>query len=222
MVSKGKITIAYKGKGNPNIYIPTYLFEEILRAQPEPSWIEKYTFKKKLDISMKIKQMREQILHYEKIERLLYSTGEPLEDALRYVLEYLGFENVVRLQEKDSYDVSFTHNGIKYIVEVEGTTKQGKKEKVTQLYGWIEKELNMGANPDKIVGVLVVNHFRDRDPEERGEPLTREAKRFLKYHRTRFIFFTTMFLFNIVKKVDEGSLAKEEARKMVIKGERYE
>ncbi|RLI39357.1 hypothetical protein DRO64_10640 [Candidatus Bathyarchaeota archaeon] len=219
LIRQGKITVVYEGAGKPTIYIPTYMFEEILRAQYKPRWIEKYAFKRKSGMIKKINEMRKEISHYEILERLLYGTGEPLEEAVKYALEYLEFENVERPQEKDTYDVSFTYNEKKYIVEVEGTTKQGSKEKVNQLDGWIKKELNMDTDPSRIIGVFIVNHFRDKDPEERGEPLTEHAKRFLKYHR--FVFFTTWFLFNLVKKVDEDSLSKEEARKMVVKGEKY-
>jgi len=219
LIRQRKITVVYEGTGKPTIYIPTYMFEEILRTQRKPRWIEKYAFKGKSGIIKKINEMRKKISHYEILERLLYGTGEPLEEAVKYALEYLEFENVERPQEKDTYDISFEYNGKKYIVEVEGTTKQGSKEKVNQLDGWIKKELNMGTDPSKIVGVFVVNHFRDKDPEERGEPLTEHAKRFLKYHR--FVFFTTIFLFNLVRKVHEGSLSKEKARKIVVEGEKY-
>ena len=219
LIRQRKITVVYEGVGKPTIYIPRYMFEEILRTQHKPRWVEKYAFKKKLEMIEKINEMRREISHYEILERLLYGTGEPLEEAVKYALEHLEFENVERPQEKDTYDISFTRNGKKYIVEVEGTTKQGSKEKVNQLDGWVRIELNMGTDPSRIIGVFVVNHFRDKDPEERGEPLTEHAKRFLKYYR--FVFFTTCFLFNLVKKVDEGSLSKEEARKMVVKGERY-
>ena len=216
---QGKITMVYGGAGKTSIYIPTYMFEEILRTQHKPHWIKKYAFNRKLEMIQKIEEMRKKIFHYEILERLLYGTGEPLEEAVKYALEYLEFENVERPHEKDSYDISFIYHGKKYIIEVEGTTKQGSKDKVNQLDGWIKKELNMGTDPSKIVGVFVVNHFRDRDPEKRDEPLTEHAKRFLKYHR--FVFFTTWFLFDLIKKVDEGSLSKEEARKMVVIGEKY-
>ena len=219
LIRQKKITVVYEGAGKPTIYIPTYMFEEILRTQHKPRWIEKYAFKGKSGIIKKINEMRKKISHYEILERLLYGTGEPLEEAVKYALEYLEFENVERPQEKDTYDISFEYNGKKYIVEVEGTTKQGSKEKVNQLDGWIKKELSTGADPNRIVGVFVVNHFRDKDPEERGEPLTEHAKRFLKYHR--FVFFTTIFLFNLVRKVHEGSLSKEKARKIVVEGEKY-
>ncbi|RLA83547.1 MAG: hypothetical protein DRG31_06040 [Deltaproteobacteria bacterium] len=216
---KGKTTIVYGGRGKPTIYIPTYMFEEVLRIQCKPHWIEKYAFKEKVRITKKITEMKRKISHYETLERLLYGTGEPLEDAIKYAFEYLEFESVEHPQEKDSYDVSFIYHGKKYIVEIEGTTKQGSKEKVNQLDGWIKKELNLGMDPNKIVGVFIVNHFRDKDPEERGEPLTEHAKRFLKYHR--FLFLTTLFLFNLIIEVSEGSLSKEEARKMVVEGEKY-
>jgi len=219
LTSSGKITIVYEGKGKPTIYIPTYMFKEILRAQYKPPWIEKYTFSEKAERLKQIKKTREEIFHYETIERLLYGTNIPLEEAVAYCLKYLEFEDVQHHKEKDSHDVSFLYDGKKYLLEIQGTTKQGNKDKIGQLRGWIEKEVDKGINPDKIVGIFVVNHFRDKDPKERGEPLTKHAISYLKlYH---FKFFTTWFLFNIIKGVIKGEISKEKARKLVVEGETY-
>ena len=220
LIMRKKLVIVYEGKGKPTVYIPTYMFEEILRVQRKPKWLERYTFKEKSEINKKIEDLRKRAAHYEMLERLLYGTGEPLEEAVKYALEYLGFKKVERPSEKDTYDISFVYDGKRYIIEVEGTTKQGSKRKVNQLDGWIKKEIERGEDPGKIVGIFVVNHFRDKDPEERGDPLTDQAKKFLKYHH--FKFFTTYFLFNLVKKVANGLISKKEARKLLIEGEKYE
>ena len=218
LVKRGDLVIIYEGKGKPTIYIPKYMFEEILRKQRKPRWVENYTFEGKKEIERKIEELKREILHYEILERLLFGTGESLEEAVRYALEYLGFEEVERPKEKDSYDISFVYEGIKYIVEIEGTTKQGDKRKINQLDGWIKKEIESGVDPSSITGIFVVNHNRDKDPREREDPLTEQAKNFLRYHH--FKFFTTYFLFELVKKVINGSISKEEARKLLVEGEK--
>jgi len=172
LILSEKLTIAYEGRGKPTLYIPIYMFEEILRAQHKPQWVENYSFNEKIKKLREIENARKEIHHYEMIERLLYGTDIPLEEAVAYSLKYLGFKDVQHHRESDSHNISFTYNGINYLLEVEGTTKKGSKDKISQLRGWIEKEVDRGTDPNKLVDIFVINYFRDRDLEERGEPLT--------------------------------------------------
>jgi len=221
LLSEGKISLAYKRTGRPNIYIPTYMFNEVLRTQHKPAWMNKYSFERKRNLLKKLENLRHEIHEYEVIERLLYGTGDPLSEAVAYALNYLKFENVVVPKNKDTYDISFLYEGRKkYILEIEGTIKQGSKDKVNQLDGWIKAEISKGLDPEGLIGILVINHYRDKDPEQRGEPLTEQAKKFLRYHRFRF--FTTCFLYRILKQVIEGKLSKEKARQLVVRGEGYD
>jgi hypothetical protein len=105
------------------------------------------------------------------------------------------------------------------LLEAEGTTKAGTKDKIAQLNGWIQRELSQGAEASKIRGFFAVNHFRDVEPMKRSDPLTPKAKEFLRYYE-KSTFFTTTFLFDIVKQVANGALSEEEARKLVWEGEK--
>jgi hypothetical protein len=64
-----------------------------------------------------------------------------------------------------------------------------------------------------------VNHFRDIEPDKRGEPLTPKAKEFLRYY-AKLSFFTSTFLIDIVKRVANNKLSREDARKLVWEGEK--
>jgi hypothetical protein len=135
-------------------------------------------------------------------------------------LKFLELEDVVLVNDSNKHDISFIHEGIKYILEVKGLTKQGIKENITQLDSWIQQELSIESNDNKLMGVFVLNHYRHKDPKERGDPLTTSAKKFLRYYK--FKFFTTTFLFNIVKDVEQNKLTKDEGVIRIIKGENYE
>ena len=215
-----KISIAYQGKGKPTLYIPTYMFEKILRTQHKPKWLGHYAFAEKKEKLRRLQSIEDELNKYEIIERLLYATDVPLEESVYYCLKYLGFQDVKHHYKEDYADISFKHKGILYLLEIEGTTKQGSKSKVNQLHGWIKKAVDEGVDPDRVIGILVVNHFRDKDPKDRGDPITKHAKNYLKLYRFRF--FTTCFLFNLMKKVIEGSLTKEKAREEIVRGEKYE
>ncbi|MHA1828346.1 MAG: hypothetical protein ACTSX6_06830 [Candidatus Heimdallarchaeaceae archaeon] len=219
LLAKDQISIAYKRNNRPTVYIPKYMYQEILRTQRKPDWVENYAFTIKMEKIKEIEATRDEISEYEIIERLLYGTNTPLEEAVAKSLEFLGFKTEMP-EDKSIHDVEVYHNGTKYIVEIEGTSKQGSKNKVDQLSGWMKKEVDLGNPPEKLIGFFVVNHFRNNDPDERGDPLTKHAKDYLKMYG--FKFFTTLFLFDLVKKVMQKSMTKKDAREKIIKGERFD
>ncbi len=168
----------------------------------------------------KIKKLKENINHFEIIESLLYGTGKPLEEAVTYCLKLLNLEDVVLVNDSNNHDISFIHEGIKYILEVKGLTKQGKKEDIIQLDSWIQQELVITSKANELKGIFVINHYRNKNPDERDDPLTPNAKKFLNYYG--FTFFTTKFLFNLIKEVLQNKLNKNDAIAKIIKGEKYE
>jgi hypothetical protein len=210
------------GHGYPEVILPYEMMQRVIMTQKRPDWLqdERHSFKEKMDIESKIKEYSKALIMYDMFERLLYSTDISLEEAVAYALNWLGFQNIIHHKEnKDYADVTFECDESKIIVEVEGTTKQGDKPKVLQLDGWVKTEIEKEERDQALIkGLFVVNHFRETEPEKRGDPLTKHAKDFLK--RYQFLFFTTPFLFNIVKQVNEGKLKPEEARKLVMDGER--
>jgi len=218
LVKSDRIRAVFEGKGNPTIYVPTYMLQEILRVQYKPRWVDKYSFPKKKENLKKIREATKGIEQYETLERLLYGTSTPLEEAVAYALQYLEFLNVKHHKDEGIQDVSFSYDTKKYLIEVGGTTKQGNVEKVDQLQRWVCKEVDAGSDPEDIAGIFVVNHLRHLDPDERGDPLTDHAKRYLKMYG--FNFFTTAFLFDMVKQVHTGNPAKDEAQRLVVKGQK--
>lgn len=219
LIKRDRIIIIFEGKGFPKIYIPKYMFEGILQSQHKPKWLKKYIFHEKSKNVKEIEKLRKEVNHYEIIERLLYSTAKPLEVAVKYCLDLLGLEEVTLIDDNNKHDISFSHNGKKYILEVKGLTKHGTKDNINQLDGWIKQELAIESNENELVGVFVLNHYRNKDPKERGDQLTNTAKKFLNYYK--FKFFTTPFLFNIMKEVEQNKLNKEDAITKIIEGEKY-
>ncbi|MHA1410208.1 MAG: hypothetical protein ACTSQY_07895 [Candidatus Odinarchaeia archaeon] len=216
-------TISGGGHGKPRIIIPYNMMESIFNTQPSPEWIknEKYAFSELEELEKKNVQITEKINNYKKLQFLLYGTDIPLEKSIEYTLNYLGFKDVVHHIDNSNYaDITFLHNGIKYLIEVEGTTKKGNKEKVLQLEGWIGIDIENGIDYDKLKGMFIINHNRDDSPENRDEPLTYHAKQYMK--RYGFILLTTKHLFEIIKKVYEKEITKNDAKNIIIKGEKIE
>ena len=221
LIGQNQLYKVFGGTGLSTVVIPYDMMQAILKTQAKPKWMDKYSFKEKNKLDKKVEELISQITEYEMFERLLYMTDIPLQEAVSFALDWLGFENVIHLKEDtDNPDVTFTYQGLKALVEVEGTIKAGDKEKAQQLYGWVKREIiQHNKKTDELKGFFVVNHFREIEPQKRGEPLTPHAKEFLKLNQSHF--FTTHFLFNIVKTV-MGGVSKDEARKEVWNGEKID
>jgi predicted transcriptional regulator len=220
LIKKGVVYKAFESQGNPTIYMPTYMMQEVLRMQSRPKWVENYAFEEKKEILKQIDKTREELSKFEMLEGLLYGTGIPLEESVVEALKFLQFEDVKHHKNEDVHDISFTYGSKKYLLEIEGTKKQGNKKKILQLDGWRREELDRGADPDDIVCIFVANAFRETPPSERDSPLTQHAINYLKSYKFRF--FTTPFLFDLVKKVYNKEINEFQAQESVIKGEKYE
>lgn len=219
LITQKKLYIAFEGPTMPQVVMPYELMQEMLRNQPKPKWISEYEFKEKTELDNQIEELQKQTYDYEMFERLLYATDIPLEEAVAFALKWLDFTSVEHHADTDKPEITFEYDGIKALVEVEGTTGPADKRKVQQLAGWLTQEIEEeGRKADELQGFLVVNHYRDKNPTERDDPLTSKAKEFLKLNRSRF--FTTSFLFNIVREVMKR-VSRDEARRKVWEGEAF-
>lgn len=209
------------GRGLPIILLPYNMMQAILRTQAKPNWITDHGFTESEELYRKIAKLNKEINRYEMFERLLYTEDIPLEEAVAFTLDWLGFKNVVHYKDNpDNPDITFEDNGRLVLMEIEGTTKAGDKRKILQLDGWMTREINKGKARKELDGIFVVNHHRENAPDKRNDPLTKHAREFLKHYSFRF--FTTPFLFSIISSIVEGKLTKKEARKVVLKGEKNE
>ncbi len=220
LVAQKELYVVFEGATLPRIVVPYDMMQGMLMTQKKPDWLSSYGFSEKAEISKKIEDLQREAIQYDQFERLLYATDIPLEEAIAYTLDWLDFDNVFHYKDDtDNPDVTFEYDGVKVLLEAQGTTKQGNKDKIAQLNGWIQRELSEGAEASKLTGLFVVNHFRETEPSKRGDPLTPKAKEFLLYY-SRLGFFTTTFLFDIVKRVASSTLSKDDARKLVWEGEK--
>ncbi len=223
LISQNLIDLAYKsrGRGSASIYIPKYMMKELLRIQRKPKWLDSHAFEEKRNLVAKVKDIGTKIGEFERFEMLLYATGIPLERAVYYSVKFLEFQDPVHdIEDKNNADISFFHEGKLYLIEVKGKKNQGNKADVLQLEGWVTKKIEeQQMKSDDIVGILVVNHFRQEDPQNRNEPLTAMAKEFMK--RYNFRLLSTPFLYDLMKKGVRESMTKEEARNVFLGGEHY-
>ncbi len=220
--SAGKIKQVFSSQGPAKVYLPVPMFEQLLTLQSKPSWISSYEFKEKQALLDKVRKNHKQICEFEKFEQLLYATDTPLEEAVAYAFSFVGFKDVKHLgKDPNKHDIEHPIQRKVRIYEIKGKTGLGDKEEVNQLGGWITKKIaDDNLKSEQVEGVFIVNHCRFENPKKRKAPLTPHAKEFLKHHQCKF--FTTIFLFDLIKKVVEGELTKEKAQKSILEGMKIE
>lgn len=220
LISQNKIYVAYERDGVPKIYVPKYMMTEILLTQRKPEWLKSYRFEGRNQIDTRIQELKDQLVQYEMFERLLYATGDPLEEAVCFALKSLGIEGVQhhRKGDKDIQDIDFEINNTKYLIEVKGKTGSADKDDVEELNGWRKQEVIREENErKKIEGILIINHYRKTNPKGRKEILTHHAKKWLKMYRLKVL--TTVLLFELIKDVEKDKLTKEKAIERIIQGQ---
>lgn len=197
----------YEGNGLPTIYVTKQMMNSLTSQVAEPEWLEDYEFEEKRRLRKDVREANNQISEYQLLERLLYGTGDPLEESIEYGLEKLGFDPDSTVEDED---FEIEHDGHLYIIEVKGKSSQIDKSDINQLGGWLGKKIDEGHQAENLTGVLLHNHERDKPPSERGDPLTSRAKEFLKIHSSTEMSTTDLFL--LLKDLIEGSVSESEAR----------
>jgi hypothetical protein len=201
----------------PKIVVPYDMMQAVLRTQARPGWIQSYELPEKKRYVERINRLERKVTELEHFERLLYLTDIPLEEAVAYCLEWLGFDDVVHHKEDtDNPDITLSFDGKLALVEVEGPSGPADKGKALQLQGWLNKAVGEGKKAGELQAFLIVNHFRDTEPRDRGDPLTPHAREQLRLYNGRLM--TTVRLHQVVSDVRNGNLAKEAARQSVWSG----
>jgi hypothetical protein len=221
LVSERVLSIVHQHPGTSTIYVPSYMLEDVLRAQRKPDWLAKYQLPERATLDERLRQAREDVSEFDLLERLLYATDTPLEEAVAYGLEFLEFDNVEHItDDKDNPDIRFDYEGNLFVNEIKGKSRQASKHDILQVDGWAKKEVEEhGADPTKVVRMIFVNHFRMNDPVARGDPLTQHAKSMGRLYNVKLN--TTFRLYVLVCQVREGNLTKADACAQIAEGIQY-
>lgn len=207
------------GRGKIKLYLPRFMWEEVLRAESKPDWVDEiYSFEEENEILAGIQDKHQELNKFAKFKRLLYGIGTPLEEAVAFSLEYLGFDKVKHLGGEDEHDVEFVVGKIKYIGEVGGSSNFIKKDKPKDLTEWLKKAALREENDVfELKGILFVNPYNETRPSERGRVFSQAAKRLIKVFDYKT--FTTPTLFELVRSVHYEKIKKEDARRKLFEGE---
>lgn len=197
----------YSGDGKPTVYVTESIFNQLSDAFVDKyDWITEFEFDEKKELKQQKEKIDSQLREYHSLEKLLYASGNQLEDAICEALDTL---NIDYTTTEEDEDIRIEHDDALFIIEIKGKSGSANKSDINQLGGWLEKWTD-STDPDKLQGVLLINNERRTPPSGRGEPLTKAAERFLNLYGCTYM--TTLDLFKEVKEVKEGNNDAETAK----------
>lgn len=156
------VLIDESGEKEPDWFQELQFFDD--SKQSEVIQIENKMIEESKD---KIKISKEIIRENKHFESILFKSGPELESILIEMLEIM-CDVQSEFEDRKNEDYSFEKDGIHYIFEFKGLTKDVKKSNISQLvtHGHIYEETNE-VDADLIKKIIIVNRFKDIKPEER-------------------------------------------------------
>lgn len=141
----------------------------------------------------KIRKLQASLMELRKYKRLLYSTGQELQDICKSTLEEIG-ANTKPSDVTDEFMIEI--NGQEALIEVKGNTKSITKDDLSQLIADLAQQIRVSESPNIIRGILVGNAWRELPLDERStkDIFTRHV---VKYAEAQNIgLLSTIELFN--------------------------
>ena len=180
--------------------------EEKIVPSKLPPWAIEFMTKTELGLLETRNKIIEKLGKYNKFKPLLWETGINLEELVIDAFEEFGIE-VTRLPKESHGDFEFPiEEDLTGVCEVKGLLGNADRRNLRQLLNYFIEQRDIEKR--KVKGVLIVNHFRNEKPSERGEPVTQDALELIETYD--FHVLTTVQLYECLNKAWENKLTKKD------------
>lgn len=162
----------------------------------------------------KNKKLEEQLKKNLEYKSILYTNGDELVKVVLEMLdEMLEYDSSEFVDEKRE-DFLIKKEDITFVGEIKGLSSAVKNENVSQLDVHVQSyldELQEEGTEEKVKGLLIINHQRNKPIEERQE--VHEHQRKLAT-RNGSLIIETQTLLKMFEKYKQGNMTKEECKKL--------
>ena len=167
-------------------------------AELRPTWIENWNFEPELklkndidNITKKFKEISQELEYYKLTKKILYVYGKDLSYSIYSVFKQMGFDTNLK-ENEGRQDIEIKFNSFFAIIEAKGLKGYANNDALRQL---LDYYVTASENNPDVKGVFIVNHFRDKNPLERGQPFSEAALKLAK--NNEFCLLTTIDLFKL-------------------------
>lgn len=158
-----------------------------------PEWISLYATELERQLLNERDEIERKLGRVGRLKPLLYETGKKLEKEVMRVMKDIGF-NVIKLPDGSYADFEFQIDEDQTAVcEIKGLRGSANVNDLRQLLQYFIEQRDIEGRD--VIGVFIVNHHRDKNPLERGEPLTQDASALAVKHNFRVISTQDIYTF---------------------------
>ncbi|WP_322410643.1 hypothetical protein [Microbacterium invictum] len=191
--------------------------------EPIPAWASVFKFTSEIQrqeeltrlersiakLATKVESLKHEQAEDDRWKRLSFSSGTSLEDQVRRAFEVLGF-TVLEAQRGRS-DLRLQWETERVVVEVKGLSKSAAEKNAAQLEKWVAEEMADGVTAK---GVLVVNTWREKAPDQRG---TDFPDQMVPYATARsHCLLTSLQLLTVARDVSDGKTDAASAARAIL------
>lgn len=199
----------HKDEDIPDWIIDINFFNDVQLEEDKNSNNEK--IKKLKDKNIKIEEQLKKNLEYKSI---LYTNGDELVKVVLEILdEILEYDSSKFVDEKRE-DFLIKKEDITFVGEIKGLSSAVKNENVSQLDVHVQSyidDLQQEGTEEKVKGLLIINHQRNKPIEERQGVHEHQIK---LATRNESLIIETITLLKIYEKYKLGDMTKEECKKI--------
>lgn len=202
-------TKKHKDEDIPDWIIDINFFNDVQLEEDKNSNNEK--IQKLKDKNIKIEEQLKKNLEYKSI---LYTNGDELVKVVLEILdEILEYDSSEFVDEKRE-DFLIKKEDITFVGEIKGLSSAVKNENVSQLDVHVQSyldKLQQEGTEEKVKGLLIINHQRNKPIEERQGVHEHQIK---LATRNESLIIETITLLKIYEKYKLGDMTKEECKKI--------
>lgn len=216
LIAGGRLRVVFEVPRKVKLFAPEHIARGLSLVKPVVPWMDEIALPEKQALLEEFNGVRSKLEDFEQFEKLLTTTGPELVQAVGHTLKWLGFE--VNLKEDEGHEDIEFNEGVKHgIIEVKGLEKHAKIDELRQAVDYhLRKISDMG--PREITTILLVNHYRTKEPDKRPEPFSVEVIRTVARNYQFIYLISTTDLYREIGRCVSGALSKPELRKRILSG----
>lgn len=229
-IKKGNVyitTLDLKEEEQIKLFIDIFCKEKEEKSQI-PDWIKNICFfnDKKLneDKEINVNQINELIKRNEDINKqleknfeyksILYSTGDELVSVVLEILEDMLEYDLKDFVDEKKEDFLIKKDDVTFVGEIKGLSSAVQNKNVSQLEVHIQNyfdKLHEEGKEEKVKGLLIINHQRNKPLEERQEIHVHQKSLAVKYGS---LIIETKTLLNLYEKYKLCEISKNECKNL--------
>jgi predicted DNA-binding transcriptional regulator AlpA len=217
LIAANKLRVVYEVPRKVRLVAPSTIVDGFSQFRTTVPWMSKHSFPKKLSLEKERDRIESQLKDFDQFEHLLTSTGRELVNAVAHSLRWLGFEVKVR-EDEGKQDIEARRDDYLAILEVKGLEGMAKIDDLRQAVDYHGRKLKESPGTT-FETVLLVNHFRLEEPQNRNDPFSQEVLEAVRKYYKFVRLLTTLSLYCAIGQVISKSSSKSAVWKQFRNGE---